>query len=252
LTLEFEKKIAKRPVAQVLYAFFDMDYCFVGVSKQGFKIEFCYRSKITMFEENEETEERENVIILGTFNEHLQKVVAKEFPELVKTYNEEETIERIVNYYFEGDVNSKSQKESHVEVRMFCNMETDLFTALDIKVFFVEQKPGAYRLYFESAMFCSYMEKMDRYGIYRNELDLMIVDAIKSLSPEKQAMFELEDELETDNKEDQVSEHMGLYDEETGEFIEGAENDEDRDESLEAEMEEDEDERLSEGRKIEL
>jgi hypothetical protein len=86
LTIEFEKKIIRKPIAQVLDSFFDMDYCFVAGSKTGFKIEFCYRSKITIFEEDEETGERENEIILGVWNERLQRILAKEYPELVRNW----------------------------------------------------------------------------------------------------------------------------------------------------------------------
>lgn len=83
---------------------------------------------------------------------------------------------------------------SYTELKFVCNQHEEPDTALDIVMFIVERKPKAYRLYLESGLFCPYMEITDKYGIYRNEIDSAVKEALKRL--EERSIFELIDEEE--------------------------------------------------------
>jgi hypothetical protein len=85
LTLEMTEKQAKRPIAEIMSDFFESAFCFIGVARSGYKVKFCYRSKITMYMEDEETGELIEHYVIGKYSENFQSVFAKYYPDRVSS-----------------------------------------------------------------------------------------------------------------------------------------------------------------------
>lgn len=45
----------------------------------------------------------------------------------------------------------------------------------------MEEKLGEYRIYLESGLLCSYLEKTDKLGVYRTEEELLIREALEEM-----------------------------------------------------------------------
>lgn len=87
LTLEIEEKQAQKTMPTLVDKFFEMDYCFIGASKEGtFKIEVCYRGTITMFEEDENGK-RVNEVLIGDWNERTQHLIRNAYPSYVSLFH---------------------------------------------------------------------------------------------------------------------------------------------------------------------
>lgn len=79
LKLEISEEQAEKTMAQLTSEFFDMDYCFVGKSRIGYKIKICNRIKITMYEEDEKTGKIKNEVVIGKFTDRLQRVISEDY-----------------------------------------------------------------------------------------------------------------------------------------------------------------------------
>ncbi|KAI6182648.1 hypothetical protein M3Y97_00403500 [Aphelenchoides bicaudatus] len=194
LIFEMTSKQAKKSATQTLTEFFESAYCLTGISRTGYKIKFCYRSSISMYVEDEETGEITESYVLGSYSESYQQIFAKNNPEEVKLYHEDDMYERVINMYPRGDIIDETGKEAHVETRFVCNFVGMEEHGVQLKMFFMEPKANMFLLYIESPVICDFIKKMDNIGIYRSELELIAMDVLKI---RQKTEFEPEFELET-------------------------------------------------------
>lgn len=73
----------------------------------------------------------------------------------------------------------------------------------------MEKRLGEYRLYLESGLLCSYLEKTDKLGVYRTEEELLIREALEEMRMKTGLLdfeieignFEIREEEETREEE---------------------------------------------------
>jgi hypothetical protein len=61
-----------------------------------------------------------------------------------------------------------------------------------IRMYFVESKFGEFRIYLDSSIFCDYMERVDEIGVYRNEMELFVLEALNAMHQKSGHIIELD------------------------------------------------------------
>jgi hypothetical protein len=77
-------------------------------------------------------------------------------------------------------------------------------------MFFSEPKAGEYRLFLESGVLCEYMEKMDKIGIFRSELELFVLESLQEIRERSASSIELEFELDGTNLDEEIADLMEM------------------------------------------
>lgn len=143
-------------ISQLVQDFLAGSYCLTG-GAGWWKYEFCYGKRVSQFHE-EKGKERIS-ILLGTWDHKAHVAWLDKHPERKPS----RTPRYLTHFYGSGDTCDLTQKPRTVEVLLKCGQAKGNVDS--VSLYLLEPRTCEYILGVESAIVCSFMDKVDEYAL---------------------------------------------------------------------------------------